>query len=142
MAIGKDKTRIIVTLPDNIKNKLDIQAQKENRPVANLVANLIVTYLTQIDNLEKQQYYDFLCNCFLQNVNLYNSALQDMNSSGLVNQQIPPFQLNSYLKNFLIANRRNELDNFAQFNGITFEDFTRRTNNMNNPYQITMFPNL
>lgn len=47
MAIGKDKTRIILTLPKEVKNKLDILAKEDNRTTSNYLQNLIYKHLEQ-----------------------------------------------------------------------------------------------
>ena len=43
------KTRIVVTVPIELKKKLEVQAEKENRTVANLLNTIAIKYL------EKQQ---------------------------------------------------------------------------------------
>ena len=45
MAIGNDKTRIVVTLTKELKADLEKQAEKENRTVANLLNNIAKIYL-------------------------------------------------------------------------------------------------
>lgn len=46
MAIDKTtKTRIVVTVPIELKEKLEIQAKKENRTVANLLNTIAIKYL-------------------------------------------------------------------------------------------------
>lgn len=47
MAVGEDKTRIIVTVTKELKDKLDIQAKKENRTVANLLNTIAIKYLEE-----------------------------------------------------------------------------------------------
>lgn len=47
MAIGTDKTRIIVTVTKDLKEQLDIQAKKENRTVANLMNTIAIKYLEE-----------------------------------------------------------------------------------------------
>lgn len=41
MAIGSDKVRILVTLPLELKEKLEQAAKEENRSVSNYVCTLI-----------------------------------------------------------------------------------------------------
>lgn len=142
MAIGSDKTRIIVTLPSEIKNRLDLQAFKEKRTVANLVSALITDYLIRTENLERQQYYDFLANSYLSNTITYNNMLQEMQQQNLIAPNMPPLQLANYVKSYAITNHRVDLDSFAISNGISFENYINRQITLNNPYQIQMFPNL
>ena len=47
MAIGDDKTRIVVTLTKDLKSELEIQAEKENRTVANLINTIAKKYLEE-----------------------------------------------------------------------------------------------
>lgn len=48
MAINKQtKTRILVTVPIDLKEKLEIQAEKENRTVANLLNTIAIKYLNE-----------------------------------------------------------------------------------------------
>lgn len=48
MAIDKTtKTRIVVTVPIDLKEKLDKQAKKENRTVANLLNTIAIKYLEE-----------------------------------------------------------------------------------------------
>lgn len=47
MAIGNDKTRIIVTVTKEFKEKLEEQAKKENRTVANLMNTIAMKYLEE-----------------------------------------------------------------------------------------------
>jgi hypothetical protein len=50
MAIDKTtKTRIVVTVPIELKNKLEEQARKENRTVANLLNTIAIKYLEEKD---------------------------------------------------------------------------------------------
>lgn len=43
MAINKEKnTRIVITLPKEIKEKIQIQANKDNRTMTNYIVNLIL----------------------------------------------------------------------------------------------------
>lgn len=49
MSIDKTtKTRIIVTVPIELKDKLEIQAKKENRTVANLLNTIAINYLESV----------------------------------------------------------------------------------------------
>lgn len=45
MAVGNDKTRIIVTVTKELKEQLEEQAKKENRTVANLLNTIAIKYL-------------------------------------------------------------------------------------------------
>lgn len=45
MTIGSDKTRIVITVTKELKDKLEIQAEKENRTVANLLNTIAIKYL-------------------------------------------------------------------------------------------------
>ena len=46
MAIDKNKkTRIVITVPIELKEKLEVQAKKENRTVANLLNTIAINYL-------------------------------------------------------------------------------------------------
>lgn len=142
MAIGSDKTRIIVTLPVEIKDRLDKQAFKEKRTVANLVSALITDYLVRIENFERQQYYDFLANSYLSNTLIYNNIMEEMQNLNLIPPNIPPLQLANFVKNYVIVNHRVDLDNFGTLNGVSFENYINRQITLNNPYQVQMFPNL
>ena len=43
MAINKEKnTRIVITLPKDIKEKVQIEADKDNRTMTNYIVNLII----------------------------------------------------------------------------------------------------
>ena len=49
MAINKtNKTRIVVTVPIELKEKLVIQAKKENRTVANLLNTIAIKYIESV----------------------------------------------------------------------------------------------
>ena len=43
----KTKTRIVVTVPIELKKRLEIQAKKENRTVANLLNTIAIRYLEE-----------------------------------------------------------------------------------------------
>lgn len=46
MAIDKNtKTRIVITVPIELKKQLEIQAKKENRTVANLINTIAIKYI-------------------------------------------------------------------------------------------------
>lgn len=47
MAIGKDKVRIALTLPKDIKDKLDALAEQDNRTTSNLINTIILNYLKE-----------------------------------------------------------------------------------------------
>ena len=51
MAIDKTtKTRIVITVSKDLKEKLEIQAKKENRTVANLLNTIAIRYLEENSN--------------------------------------------------------------------------------------------
>lgn len=149
MGVGSDKTRIIVTLPTDVKERLDKQALKERRTVANLVSSLITDYLIQTENIEKQQYWDYLANYYLSNNFFYNQILQEMQQQGFNFTNMPPIQVSNYAKGYVISNRSNDLLTFAESNGISFEKFINNQGQLinngfryNDPYQQPMFPDL
>lgn len=43
----KTKTRIVVTVPITLKERLEVQAKKENRTVANLLNTIAIKYLEE-----------------------------------------------------------------------------------------------
>jgi metal-responsive CopG/Arc/MetJ family transcriptional regulator len=45
MAIGKDKTRIVVTLTKELKEDLEKLAEAENRNVSNLINTILINYV-------------------------------------------------------------------------------------------------
>lgn len=52
MAIGEDKTRIILTLKKDVKEALDKLAQEDNRSTSNYLQNLIDKHLKELDAKE------------------------------------------------------------------------------------------
>lgn len=52
MAIGEDKTRIILTLKKEVKETLDRLAQEDNRSTSNYLQNLVDKHLKEME--EKQ----------------------------------------------------------------------------------------
>ena len=133
MAVSKDKTRIIITIPSELKMRLDNQALKEQKTVTSLVSSLIQNYLTQIDMLERQQYFDYLATSYLSNPIFYNQVLQEMNSRNLLPINLTPVQIPIMVKNFLIYNYPNVLNDYAQTIDMSFEKYI----NMRNQYQYT-----
>lgn len=51
MAIGNDKVRVLITIPKDMKDQLEIQAKKENRNVSNLINTVLIKYLSEIDQV-------------------------------------------------------------------------------------------
>lgn len=47
MAISNDKTRTLLTLPKELKEKAQEQAKKENRSLNNLIETALIKYLEQ-----------------------------------------------------------------------------------------------
>lgn len=47
MAVAEENTRIQVTIPKTIKNKLEKKADEDNRSISNYVANLIIRDLEE-----------------------------------------------------------------------------------------------
>lgn len=41
MALSKDKVRILVNMPRELKEKVELLAKKDNRSVSNFIVNLI-----------------------------------------------------------------------------------------------------
>lgn len=44
-SIGADKTRVIITLPIDLKEKLNGIAKKQNRTLTNLVVTILMEYV-------------------------------------------------------------------------------------------------
>jgi hypothetical protein len=42
MAVGKDKTRILLTLPMDLKDELTNEAKRDNRSLNNYILNLLL----------------------------------------------------------------------------------------------------
>lgn len=51
MAIGNDKTRVLITISKEMKSKLELQAEKENRNVSNLINTILIKYLSEVDQI-------------------------------------------------------------------------------------------
>ncbi|MFQ9696821.1 MAG: ribbon-helix-helix domain-containing protein [Zhenhengia sp.] len=50
MAINKDiNTRIALTLPIEVKNKLDTLAKEDNRTTSNYILNILLKHLNETD---------------------------------------------------------------------------------------------
>ncbi len=45
MALGNDKTRILVNLPLDLKEQIETEAKKENRSVSNYIVNILIRTL-------------------------------------------------------------------------------------------------
>jgi len=43
MAVGKDKTRILLTLPQDLKEELTTEAKGDNRSLNNYILNLLIS---------------------------------------------------------------------------------------------------
>lgn len=41
MAVSNDKTRILVNIPLDLKEKIEIEAKKENRSTSNYIVNIL-----------------------------------------------------------------------------------------------------
>lgn len=46
MAISKDNTRIMITIPKKLKKKIEKEAKKENRSLSNYIVNVLEKHLT------------------------------------------------------------------------------------------------
>ncbi len=47
MALGGDKTRILVNVPIELKEKIELEAQKENRSISNYIVNILIKLLEE-----------------------------------------------------------------------------------------------
>lgn len=45
MALGSGKTRILVNLPVDLKEKIEKEAKRENRSVSNYIVNILIRAL-------------------------------------------------------------------------------------------------
>lgn len=52
MALGSDKTRILVNMPLDLKEKIELQAKQENRSVSNYIVTVLQK---EIESKEKQK---------------------------------------------------------------------------------------
>lgn len=52
MALGSDKTRILVNVPLDLKEKIELQAKQENRSVSNYIVTVLQK---EIESREKQK---------------------------------------------------------------------------------------
>lgn len=50
MAIGKDKTRIVLTMPIDIKEKIDQLAKDDNRHTSNYILNILLKHIDQMES--------------------------------------------------------------------------------------------
>lgn len=55
MAVGSNKTRILVNIPNDLKERIDIEAKKENRSTSNYIVNVLMKDLEKRVNLEEQK---------------------------------------------------------------------------------------
>lgn len=49
MAVGSDKTRTIITLPTELKMKLEELAEQDNRSLNNLMVKILIDYVESIE---------------------------------------------------------------------------------------------
>lgn len=54
MAIGKDKVRILVNIPKDLKEKVERMANNDNRSVSNFIVNLIEKEINKKNNSENK----------------------------------------------------------------------------------------
>lgn len=47
MAIGKDKTRIVITMPIDVKEKIDSLAVKDHRHTSNYILNILLKHIEE-----------------------------------------------------------------------------------------------
>lgn len=47
MAISNDKTRTLITIPKDLKSKLEIISEKENRSLNNLIITILKDYINK-----------------------------------------------------------------------------------------------
>lgn len=50
MAVGKDKTRILLTLPHDLKEELSYEAKDDNRSLNNYILNLLLGSEKRVEN--------------------------------------------------------------------------------------------
>ncbi|WP_312653401.1 DNA-binding protein [Proteiniclasticum sp.] len=50
MAVGKDKTRILLTLPQDLKEELTDEAKGDNRSLNNYILNLLLSSEKRSEN--------------------------------------------------------------------------------------------
>lgn len=50
--VGKDKVRILITVPKEMKENLEILAEKETRNVSNLIVTVLKDYINKNTNIE------------------------------------------------------------------------------------------
>ena len=48
MAISKDNTRIIITIPKDLKEKVETAAAREQRSVSNLCCKVLTDYVSEV----------------------------------------------------------------------------------------------
>lgn len=53
MAVGKDKVRVLLTLPIELKEQLENEAKLDNRSLNGYIVNLILKSNLRCDNNEK-----------------------------------------------------------------------------------------
>ncbi len=59
MVISKDNTRVMITIPKDLKKKLEETAKKENRTLSNMIVHIINIYLSSPQSLSRSK-EDFL----------------------------------------------------------------------------------
>lgn len=53
MALGSDKTRILVNMPLDLKEKIETQAKQENRSVSNYIVTILRKEIERIENQQE-----------------------------------------------------------------------------------------
>lgn len=113
------------------------------------MTNLITDYLYQIEEIQKQQYFNYLANIYLSNNFIYNQTLQEMQQQGFSFNNMTPFQITSYVHGYVVSNHADTLSEFGKQNNITLDNFIANQNQLitnnfayTNPYQPPMFPNI
>jgi hypothetical protein len=53
MALGNDKTRILVNIPLDLKEKIEVQARQENRSVSNYIVTILQKEIERIEFQEE-----------------------------------------------------------------------------------------
>lgn len=125
MGVAEDKTRIVLTVSKDLKLKLDKQAKKENRSVANLINMLISDYVWKSEEMEQQLYLNYLANCYLNNMYNYNYYVQELQSQGFNYTSTSPDQTYFYVRSYLISNYKHTLLQYGEENGFTLEKFNQ-----------------
>lgn len=50
MAVGSDKTRILINIPIELKERVETEAKKENRSVSNYIITVLKNHIEAKDN--------------------------------------------------------------------------------------------